>query len=52
MHHCSGSVGSVPGMFFLGPPGSASGSVSQRYGSEDPDPHHWTLLDFWFPDFQ
>jgi len=33
----SGSVRSVPYVF--GPPGAASGSVRQRYGSEDPDPH-------------
>ncbi len=26
-------------LYVFGPPGSASRSVSQRYGSEDPDPH-------------
>jgi hypothetical protein len=34
MSQCSGSD---PDVFW--PPGSASGSVSQRYGCEDPDPH-------------
>ncbi len=29
----------VPDPYVFGPPGSASGSVRQRYGSEDPDPY-------------
>jgi hypothetical protein len=28
-----------PGPYVFGPPGSTSGSVRQRYGSEDPDPY-------------
>ncbi len=37
-------------LYVFGPPGSASGSVSQRYGCEDPDPYgnvtdpqHWSV---------
>jgi hypothetical protein len=33
-YQCSGSAS---GPYVFGPPGSASGSVRQRYGSEDPD---------------
>ncbi len=29
----------VPDPYVFGPPGSASRSISLRYGSEDPDPH-------------
>jgi hypothetical protein len=45
---------SVPDPYVFGPPGSTSGSVSQRYGSEDPypdphqnvtDPQHWIRMD-------
>jgi hypothetical protein len=28
-----------PDPYVFGPPGSASGTVRQRYGSEDPDPY-------------
>jgi hypothetical protein len=28
-----------PDLYVFGPPGSASGSVSQSYGFDDPDPH-------------
>ncbi len=34
LYQCLGS-----GSTFCGPPGSSSVSVSQRYGSEDPDPY-------------
>jgi hypothetical protein len=34
---CKGTGVSDPDPYIIGPPGSASESVSQRYGSEDPD---------------
>ncbi len=30
--------------YVLGHPGSASGFVSQKYGSEDPDPHKMSQI--------
>jgi hypothetical protein len=37
---------------FWGPPGFASGSVRQRYGSQDPDPfQNVTDPQHWIPDF-
>jgi hypothetical protein len=50
MYQCSEPAS---GSVSFEPPGSASGSVSQKYGSEDPDPHpyqnvtdpqHWSVV--------